>query len=196
MPPVKRFLQAASLLLLCAPAFGQTAYSSPDGFLTKEGKSAAYIFGEYPEPRIMMFDGEMRNKVIVMNEVAFRHDYRDYSSYNGAARSWSKITLDVSYCDYAKADTVFANNPTSTPSRVFDAAMNWPGITGFPATNPAKFDDIKFPFSSIWIYSGAEDICLDWDFLGGTLANNKSCGRKGHNRVNHKESVHGAVLRK
>ena len=97
-------------------AVGQTAYSSPDGFLTKEGKSAAYIFGEYPEPRIMMFDGEMRNKVIVMNEVAFRHDYRDYSPYNGAARSWTNISLDISYCDYSKLDTVFTLNPTSTPS--------------------------------------------------------------------------------
>lgn len=171
---MQRIINITSIALLCSSLFGQGAYSSPDGFLNTEGKSAAYIFGEYPEPRIMMFDGEMRNKVIVMNEIAFRHDYRDYPTYRGAARSWAKITLDVSYCDYTKADTVFANNPTSTPSRVYDNAMNWPGIVGFPATNPAKFDTIKFPFSSIWIYNGAEDICLDWDFQGGTLANNKT----------------------
>lgn len=170
---MKRLILATSLLVLCANLVGQTS-SSPPGFLTKEGQSAAYIFGEYPQPRIMMFDGEMRNRVIVMKEVGFRYDDRDYKYYNGAARSWTNISLDVSYCDYTKLDTVFTNNPTSTPSRVFSASMSWPGILGFPANKPAKFDKIKFPFSSIWVYNGAEDICLDWDFVGGTLANNRT----------------------
>ncbi len=179
---MKRLLLASSLLALVGHAVGQS-YSSPNGFLTTEGKSAAYIFGEYQAPRIMMFDGEMRNKVMVMNEVGFRHDDRSYTSSNGGARSWTNISLDVSYCNYDKTDTLFTLNPTSTPSRVFSSSMSWPGIVGYPKTKPAPFTPIKFPFSGIWLYNGAEDICLDWDFQGGTLTNGTAWGSWDYDRA-------------
>ena len=174
---MKRFLFATSLIALCSTSIAQTTYkTSPNGLLTTEGYQSAYIFGECQAARMMFFDGEMRNNVMVMKEVALRHDYRKYNNNNGNSnsgqgRNWSSVTLNLSYCDHTNISHTFSNNSTNTPALVFSASVTFPVMSGFPTTKPASWD-LKFPFSQAWINNGSGDICLDFDFNGGVLANN------------------------
>ncbi|MCA8956557.1 MAG: hypothetical protein KDC87_10820 [Planctomycetes bacterium] len=162
-------LAAASLL----PA--QTYHSSPRDHLTKDGSSACFFFGAYTDGRHMFFDGELRNIPGAIKDIALRADYRSHTVLE-LGRSWTKVTLDMSTCDMSRISTTFSNNPTSTPARVFDAAVAWPTLNGAPPTNPAPWGEINgnmhFPFTTPWAYSGTTDICLDFDFNGGTLVNN------------------------
>ncbi len=176
---MKRLLFATSMLVLCGAAFAQNTYkTSPNGLLTTEGYRAAYMFGEWQAARLMFFDGEMRTSVMLMKEIALRHDYRPFyngnsNSNNGQGRNWTKVTLAISTCDITKINQNFALNPTTTPSKVFDASVTFPSMSGFPSSKPAPWA-LRFPFSASWLNNGASDICLDFDFNGGTLANAKS----------------------
>lgn len=162
------------MLALCTASFGQTTYmSSPPGYLSTEGEDRAYIMFEWSNARTMFLDGEMRNNVIFIKDTAFRYDYRNYSTGIGQGRTWSNVTLDISLCDYSNPSFTFSQNPTATPTRVFSSSMTLPTQTGFPSTKPAKFT-MSFPFSAAWLYNGNEDICLDYDFNGGVMANNAS----------------------
>ena len=136
------------------------------------------MFGEWQAARLMFFDGEMRTSVMVMKEVAARHDYRDYDNHNhnhnnGQGRTWSKVTLAISTCDITKINQNFSLNPTTTPSKVFDASVTFPTMSGYPSSMPAPWA-LRFPFSIPWLNNGTADICLDFDFNGGMLANGRS----------------------
>ena len=158
-----------------AVAQNQTHYSSPRGLLTIDGNSEATHFGGFSNARYMFFDGEQRNSVIVVREVAYRLDQRIYSSTSGAGRSWSAVTLNASDCYINEATTTFSENQVSKPTQVFSGKVTWPSITSRPASNPATWGGAKgayrFPFSTAWISVGRRDICLDYDFSGGSLEN-------------------------
>jgi len=94
---------------------------------------------------------------------------------SGMGRDWTSVTLKAADCDIAKISETFSNNYTSTPTQVYRGAISWPTITGRPAKSPASWGgqkgEYRFPFATPWIYVGVRDICLDYDFSGGTLAN-------------------------
>ena len=74
---------------------------------------------------------------------------------------------------FASRSTTFSKNFLTTPVQVFSASVTWPKISGNPTTNPATFTSTyAFPFKSPWPYSGQNDAGLDYQFSGGTMANN------------------------
>lgn len=158
--------------LSAAALSAQNPLSSPDGYLSNEGGQYGWLLGEHSEARMMFFDGEMRGRVAVIKETAYRHDDYRHTARSCMGRSWSSVSLKISPCDYSKLDAnTFDNNPSSTPSLVFSASVTWPTVAGYPKTSPASWD-IRFPFGQSYIHTGATDICLDYDFNGGQLANN------------------------
>jgi hypothetical protein len=165
----------ALLPLLVHGVTAQSFDTSPPDLLTKEGPGVADGFGTYPASRLMLFDGELQGKAGAINEVALRGNDQSYTALNGMGRSWSNVTLDVADCDMAKLTNTYSQNPTSTPSRVFSGGIAFPTRTGAPLVRPDLFGSVtghmKFPFTSAWVYSGTQSICLDFDFTGGTLAN-------------------------
>ncbi|MCA8956054.1 MAG: hypothetical protein KDC87_08265 [Planctomycetes bacterium] len=167
---MRLFLNSTLFLACTATLAAQTYRSSPDGFLSSEGELKAYMFGEWANAREMFLDGTARNNVMVLKGVDLRADNFNYGASTGTARTFSRITLDIAPCNFATPSTNFSSNPTSTPTRVFSASVTLPGRTGFPTSTPAPWD-INFAFTNTWIYNGATDICLDFEFQGGVLAN-------------------------
>ena len=159
-------------VLGCALAAQSVTVSSPYRFGTIEGESWADEFGHQPSYRHMLFDGELGGRVMTIKSVRLREDYRD--QYASIGRSWNRITLDLSTCDFSKRNRVFSQNPTSTPTRVFSSGVVWPTIQGRPATVPTAWTGrngaLRFPFSRGWSYTGTTDVCLDFQFAGGVLA--------------------------
>ncbi len=168
-------LVLAVVLAIPCETHAQLQSTSPKDFLSKEGEGIAQWFGAYSNGRIMMFDGEHRNSSFQIKEVALRLDYTQHYGTTTAARKWTNVTLDVSPCDLTQLSTTFSQNPTATPNRVFGAAVSWPLGSGLPATFPAPWGGatgaLRFPFQKPWSYSGKADICLDFDFNGGTISN-------------------------
>jgi hypothetical protein len=162
---------------LCTPSLAQSYVSSPPSLLNVEGPTFASKFGAYSNSRYMLFDGELRNSAIGIKEVAVRDDYYPYTKRNGMGRRWTDVTLAVSLCDTGNLSSIFANNATSTPTRVFSGSVTWGTNTGHPGTLPAQWTK-SFPFSTTWAYNGKKDISLDFDFNGGTMANNASWSTK------------------
>lgn len=168
-------------LTLCTPLLAQTkVVSSPPGYETKGQLASAswgYYFGASANERFQAADALFRNRIMPIKEISYRLDQRNYnpnSSSGGAGKSWSKVTLHVSECDFDKMTSTFNTNPVTTPTKVFDSTMTWATQSGFPSTNPALWggNGIKFPFTPApWIYTGVNDILLDYVFTGGTLSN-------------------------
>ncbi|MHC4078740.1 MAG: hypothetical protein ACYST0_09930, partial [Planctomycetota bacterium] len=92
-------------------------------------------------------------------------------------RTWTKITLDISEtANYSGMGQVWATNITSTPTRAFDNQWSWPSQVGVPLLKPDVWGSLKgqlrFPFQKPWVYTGKNEILMDYVFRGGTLANN------------------------
>lgn len=166
----------AFVLAIPAAASAQTYDASPDGLLNREGGARAFYLGAYSSSRSMLLDDELRGKAGSIKQVAFRVDYWPHGYIPEVGRSWNKVTLKISDCDLSRSSATFSNNPTSTPSLVFSGRTAWPALKGYPSTQPAKFGhtngSLLFPFRTVWAYRGSTDICLDFDFDGGALANN------------------------
>jgi hypothetical protein len=172
--PRNRTLVAALLccttLMVCADTAAQSYASSPRGLLSTEGDVESYLFGAYPDARHMLFDGELRNSALLLREVALRDDFRPNTTTSSMGRRWSDVKLSIGECDMNSVFPTFSQN-SITPTRVFSGTVAWPTNTGVPTTLPTNWTK-KFPFSTTWPYSGSRDICLDFDFNGGVLANN------------------------
>jgi len=159
------------LLLLCGHTTAQTHVTSPTGLLGVEGDVESYLFGAYPSARHMLFDGEFLKSTMLVKEVAMRIDFRASTSTSSMGRTWSDVRLSVGEGDMDNIVPTFSLNPNGAPTRVFSGSITWPTNIGIPTNLPTKWTKL-FPFGTTWHYTDNKDICLDFDFNGGTLANN------------------------
>lgn len=158
-------------VLLAAPAFAQTYSSLPSGYESTEAASYGLYFGSRNSMRAQILNSEHRGKVRVFTEVSARLDGgRAASQFVG--RSWTSVTLTVGEGSFANASATFAQNLATNTKIAFNQAMAWPAPASTP-TRPATWGaPVYFPFTSVWVYTGNQDVVLDWTFDGGTLGNN------------------------
>ena len=173
-------LEPARILIALVATLGASlpaqsyAYSPADRYGRIEGAATAFAnLGSAANGRYMLLDGQMRNRRLVIKAVAFRPSWYVTDLRNGLfkGRSWSNVSLHMSACDVTtrqRASTTFSNNPTSTPTRVFRGGMAWPHIFGLISRAPFT---VRFPFGTPYRHDGSKDLCLDFDFTGGKLAN-------------------------
>jgi hypothetical protein len=165
-------------LVLAAPLFAQGAIYSPKDLQSAEGQYYAYYFFRYSDSRWQNCDGENRGKVAVIASIQIRLDGTyNYNTSYGMGRTWSNVQLTISEGDLNKFSNTFAANATATPTVVFSSGWSLPTVSGKqPAPSPwgGKNGMLKFPFKSTWIYTGKADILTDWQYTGGTLANNST----------------------
>lgn len=156
------------------PAQGYVA--SPRGHLSTEGAGISAVFGTWSDARFMFFDGELRGIPGVLRGIALRVDSGTHTIAE-VGRHWAGVTLDMSTCELTRLTATFSQNPTTTPARVFSSAVAWPTLNGNPPTNPAPWGGIngglQFPFQAPWLHGGTGDLCLDFDFQRGTLADQR-----------------------
>ncbi|MCA8954638.1 MAG: hypothetical protein KDC87_01110 [Planctomycetes bacterium] len=170
-----RISTSLAIAVLSSVGLAQTYITSPLGLENQDGSNNASL-GGYPSGHYQYFDGDVRGNAMTLKGIAYRHDNLVYNSTSqGQGRSFTNVTLDVSHCDMNSLKSTFTQNPTTTPTRVFNNSVSWPTQSGKPKSLPADFS-IGFPFASNWNYSGNADICMDFVFTGGTLANNASWG--------------------
>jgi len=175
-----------AMVLLCAPLLGQGSMTTPPGGLTREGSDYAAFFGAYAGARFQQIDGMHpgRNTTSI-TQIAFRLDYRDHDATTAMGRSWTRITLDISETtNYREMSYLLGRNITMTPTRVFASQWSWPAQTGFPRSRPDRWGgvtgDLRFPFTKPWVYTGKDDILVDYVFRGGTLANQGAWSGSNH----------------
>jgi hypothetical protein len=176
-------ISLVSLALILAASASAQAFTSPPGFLSKEGVGPqpgwsigyAYLyFGTYANERFQHADGEHKGKGLkIVTAVGYRLDWRNHSATTAVGRKWSNVTLKMSECDFTKLSRTWAANPTTTQTQVFNSAVSWPTQTGNPsAAAPAPWDSkLRFPFTGTWIYTGKQDILHDYVFTNGTMSN-------------------------
>lgn len=168
-----KYFQLAIALALGAPLMAQPYISSPKGLMTTEGNNNSNMFGAWANGRYQHANADLEGRASRVAEVAYRVDYRDYGS-EGGGRKWKNVTLHVSECAVDSANVVltpeYSTNSVTKPTKVFDNAVKWADLRGFPSTEPAAWS-IKFPFSAPWTYSGKGGMLFDYQFDGGALAN-------------------------
>jgi len=170
----------AAALSLAGVAFAQAPFTTPTGYLSKEGgklggsgSGYSYSFGRYADSHYQVADGDMKALgVKVLSAVGFRLDYRSHSTSTAGGRKWTNVTLSLAECDYTKMTSTWTTNALTTPTVMHSAAVAWPSQTGNPTTNPAPWDSqLKFPFKGVYAFTAKNDLLLDYRFYGGTLAN-------------------------
>jgi hypothetical protein len=173
---MNRFSIAATIFALCCSSFAQAPryQTTPTGFLSTEGGSWS-TFGNYKALHTQIIDGTLGSSLLLIRGFALRHDYRPYNSFYGGGRRWSNVKIDLSKSDFSKKSTTFTLNQTSTPTRMFSAAVSFPTISGYPTTKPAKWL-LNFPFTSVYLRLPPDDVCMDFRFSGGTLTNRGTWG--------------------
>jgi len=174
-------LVAASVLVVTVPAVGQSnVLSSPPGYFSKEGEQSSAFFGAYAVQRYQIGDGHLRGKKTTLVRLSLRHDCWDYDQdHGGLGRTWTQVTLALAETDVSKFQSTFALNQLTTPTAVHSGQVKWPTFTGLPKNCPAPLGDggnLRFPFRTGYVFSGNNDLLLDFTFQGGTLANSMSWG--------------------
>jgi hypothetical protein len=160
------------LVGISAQVMAQSQVVSPSArFLTMEGVYSGRYFGYYREGRTQLLDGNLRGSAKTIKEIALRPDgSRGYYSYNGTGRNWNRVTLQMAETDHVAPSKTFALNHKSNPTTVFRAAFSLPTLSGPQPNRPAPFS-VRFPFATSWKYGGTRDVCADFTFVGGVLAN-------------------------
>jgi hypothetical protein len=164
----------ASILILSPALFGQSYVTMPAGYLTIEAPGYSIYFGARPSMRCQFFNAEYSGSAKTFKEVSCRRDgARDASPYHFAGRSWKDVRLTMAEGSYANASSTFSSNLQNRVSQVFSGSVTWPDhSSGGPTSQPHTWaNDVRFPFNTPWTYSGGKDVTLDFQFSGGTLAN-------------------------
>ena len=169
-------LTATGLSMMITPLFAQGAITSPKGGLTIEGLHYAYYLGRYADGRYQFADGENKGKAHTITEVGYRLDNRSPTTSTAMGRSWSSVTLHVSdMTNFETMDRTWSKNISGTQTLVFSGKADWDSQTGTPLIKPDIWGGLKgklrFPFSTPWVYTGKNDMLLDYNFQGGVLAN-------------------------
>ncbi len=95
---------------LATTAVAQIRFTSPRGFLSKEGADMCHLMGALEYGRHDILDGEHRGKPFVMKELAFRADYRQHFA---GGRTWANAGLRMAECDMPKYEVAFSKVATS-----------------------------------------------------------------------------------
>lgn len=157
-------------LLLLAPATSQAPVTSPPGFLTTEGPGVSGLLGGFPTMRFQMVDGELRNRALAIKAIGFR--WENIHGGYAPGRSFASVSLDVGFADFDRFGSTFSNNFLRPPARVFQGPMNWAtGVRSGTGSPSAWRSDLRFPFRTTIVATGAEDLCLDFQFRGGVMTN-------------------------
>ncbi|MHC4512184.1 MAG: hypothetical protein ACYTGW_08035 [Planctomycetota bacterium] len=173
---MKQLIIAATGLALVAPLFAQGAITSPAGGLTIEGQHYAYYLGRYADGRYQYADGENKGSAHSITEVGYRLDNRAHTTSTAMGRSWNNVSLQMSETtNFETMSKTWAQNIVGTQTMVFNGKADWDSMTGTPLLKPDIWGGLKgklrFPFSKPWVYTGKDDILLDYSFQGGVLAN-------------------------
>ena len=111
-----------------------------------------------------------------IRDVAYRLEYRLSRSYTVIGRTWTNVTLKMSETNkYNVMSRTYASNITSTQTTVYSSKHDFPSHAGVPLLKPDVWGGLsgklRFPFQRAWVYTGKNEILLDFTFLGGKLAN-------------------------
>lgn len=174
-----------SLLSVLSIGLGASLFAQggtvPPGYdsVDSAGTSAyAYLLGYYQEMRAQISNADLKGKgVVSMKEISFRQD-ASVSSTSAIDRSWTNVQLQLCETNYASLSTTWTNNFLTTPTQVFSGSHSWPSLTTQPPGSPNPWNNggLRFPFSPSFIYSGTNDLLLDFEFVGGTLGNSGAWG--------------------
>ncbi len=150
--------------------------TTPPGGLTQEGAQYGYILGRYQNMRMQQADDMHRNKATVINEIAFRQDNRNHTSFTAMGRTWSSVKLNMSeQTNFSTMSRTFATNVGASATTVFNNQWTWPTQVGTPLLKPDIWGGLKgqlrVPFTKPWIYTGKNSILADYTFNNGKLAN-------------------------
>jgi hypothetical protein len=143
------------LAALCSTSVGvaQTYASVPSGLLNTESGSYSLYFGSRDSMRCQILNSDHVNNVRAFTEIAARLD-GGRSSSSFPARSWSNVQLTMGEGSFASATTTFSQNLATNTKLVFNASMTWPATTGSSPSPSPWGTEVKFPFSSAWVYTG------------------------------------------
>ncbi|MCA8954772.1 MAG: hypothetical protein KDC87_01790 [Planctomycetes bacterium] len=169
-----------SLLACSASLSAQNYFYSPPEYASSEGPYYAYYFLRYADGLQQQVDGEVRGKKMTISEVRFRADYRSHTTSTAPGKSWANVTVSCGKGDFDAFDSTFSSNRTSTLTMCFSGSVTWPTLSGNPLTNPDLWGGTtgayRFPFSTNYAHDGTADLLMEYDFSGGTLANNLAWG--------------------
>ncbi len=181
---VNRIFATSLILLVILPlastGIAQSTSSAPAGYEHQEGNGPhCRTFGFYHNGHHQFAVDTFKNQGRkLFKKVGYRRDGRWFATTNGEnmARTFSRVTLSIGETNIATFQTVFSQNivATTTPVQVFDSALKWPSLKSKPPSTPAPWTaSLAFPFKSVLVYSGKNDLLLDYQFRGGVLANSQ-----------------------
>lgn len=166
-----------TIITLATALSAQGAVTTPPGMLSTEGDGYADVaFGNHPASRYVLVDGSWKGTAMTIKGLGLRADDRTHSGNDSVGRSWSSVVVQAYAADHdghTASTRTFTTMPLTKPSLVFSGSMSWPTLQGRPANQPAAFA-YAMPFSVPWIYTGTQDLALDWTFRGGKLQNGGS----------------------
>ena len=154
---------------------------APPGYDKKEGELYSWYLGRYANARFQLAEDSLNPlRTVIIGRIGFRLDARNYNSvFNAQGRKWTNVMIQMSTCSIGKMTTKWSTNNLTKPQVVFNAAYSWPLQKGTPATRPAPWDQkLSFPLKGtfIYIHNGSNDLLVDYQFRGGTMANNARWG--------------------
>lgn len=159
-------LLSASLLRAQGPAV------SPPGYLGQESSTGpapySMLLGGYPDQRFQLADGNLRGSPLVLTQADLRWDTQP--GFASVGRSWGNVTLHVGETDLSVFAERFGNNRLGNVTTVFDTAVTWPDPDPL-ALQPAPWGTpgLTFPFTTPVVFSGQQDLLLEYEFRGGQL---------------------------
>jgi len=151
---------------------------APAAYATKEGERHSYYVGGYQNGRFQFAEGGLRGKIVVIGRIGYRRDVQRNTAPNYCGgRTWSNVKLHFSDCEVSKMTNVWTKNNLTVPKKLFDSKYSWPSYTTATTTTPAPFDQqLSFPLTSTYVSKATKDVLIDFQFSGGTLANNATWG--------------------
>ncbi len=160
-----------ALLVLGATLSAQAV--SPPHLVTAEGARYEYYLGGLQQGHHQFADGGLRGKVVVIGRIGFRRDTTlSFNASRTTGRTWTNVTLHLSDGNVSKMTRTFTLNNLNTPKKLFSNKITWPSFTKAPTTSPAPWNPVlSFPLTANYISQGRNDLLVDFQFLGGTLAN-------------------------
>lgn len=170
-------IRTTSLLVLATSLAAQTT-TLPPGFDSVEAPDYSFYMGGYADQRVQVCTSMFTGNVLWMQSLELRQDGSIFSSTTSVARSWSGVTVQVADSTYASLGTTFSSNISGTPTTVFSGSVNWGALTSKSPTSPAAWGTggRQFGFAKPHLYTGVNDLLVDFTFTGGTLGNGGTWG--------------------
>ena len=187
-----------TVLALGAVLSAQSYVTSPPGFVSTANTglgSYSITFGAYYDERSQIADGNYKGSAFLISEIALRRDEQNLAAHNAIGKTWADFQLKVGDCDTTKLTNDWNTNFTNPPTLLMSGSLNWPTATQQAPTPPEPWGDLLpvkggcvtsggktkctallFPFSTPYLYTGANDLLWDFQFFAGTLNNGQPWG--------------------